>query len=161
LNINKIEYTKNNLILSKLNFSIENADGVTSKETLLTVDFQLNATLINIKLELGIFWPETENDNKFKRTVFNSIIDLEKFLKGVSGNRIISRIVGNLVKTDGFELNLPIEKGKYLIEKMVIPYIIPVIGKYLVKLRFIVKLKNSKKYTEIAYVQVFGNQDLK
>lgn len=155
--IKKIEASKNDLIIPKLNFSYENADGVTSKETLLSVDFALNTTVVGVKIELSLFLRETDNNN----LLFKTVIDLEKFLKGVSGNQIISTIIGNIAKTAGFELKFPFMKGNYSFNKIVIPMVVPATGKYLTQLRFLAKLKNAKKYSEITCVKVYALQNYK
>jgi hypothetical protein len=54
--------------------------------------------------------PENKDDQKFQKTIADTVIDFEKALKGVKANFFASKVVEEVLKSSNNDFNFPLKK---------------------------------------------------
>lgn len=107
--INRTEIEKNPRIV---NISVDFAHDATGQ-------FISNGTFINLVtftkflIYFKISLPENQFDREFKRILVSSVVEVEKVLKGMQSNLIISAIFAALRNSADFELKMPLPPVSY------------------------------------------------
>lgn len=96
--------------LLKLNISTFNDE---IHDTIANFTFTTFDSIENIFIYFEVRVQESDDDTKYLRTLFRSSIDGRKFLGGVRGNILISRVFDTVTKNADFELSLPKSPGTY------------------------------------------------
>lgn len=65
----------------------------------------------NIKIQV----PESDTDENFEKIFFTTDVDVDRLVKGVRGNYVISTLYNNLVKSMDFDFKFPMKAVSSLI----------------------------------------------
>jgi hypothetical protein len=95
--------------LQFINISAEHVnDGV--HPTLISGTSDLKLDMLKMTARIIIRIPENEKDKSFQRDLFQTSIDIEKFLKGIGGNWLTRGIMANFRSHLDFEPKVPLPK---------------------------------------------------
>jgi hypothetical protein len=83
-------------------------DGVHA--TLISGSGDLHYDLLKLTARLIIRVPESDSDKRYNREIFQTSVDIEKFLKGVGGNWFTREIMKDIKSCLDFEAKLPVPK---------------------------------------------------
>lgn len=64
-------------------------------------------TVNKFKVYLFVNFPENENDREFRKALFKTVIDSDKFFSGVYANPVVRYLVELILKSAKFEPKLP------------------------------------------------------
>lgn len=103
----KLNYNKN---LFKIDYSFQNYE---NKSFSFNGTIQSLAVISKALLYYKLKIPENENDKNFKKEFINTVVDLEKSLKG-NQNEWLSMIRDEILKRIDFEIKFPMEKVRIL-----------------------------------------------
>lgn len=77
-------------------------------DSVTNVTFVFHVTITRILLYASLRAPENANDREYKRKLVNTVVDLEKVLKGFQSNIWVKGYVDNVLKSMDFEFKLPL-----------------------------------------------------
>lgn len=99
----KLNYNKN---LFKIDYTFRNYE---TKSFRFNASIQTLAVFSKALLYCKVKIPENENDKSFKKDFINTVVDMEKSLKG-NQNEWLSSLRDELLRRIDFELKFPMEK---------------------------------------------------
>lgn len=99
---------KTNDALCKVNFS-HTCDG--NRECLVTFKATTFVRIDKLLIYVKLFFPEDDNDREFKRRIMETVVDVEKILRGINANPLLNVFMKDFfdrTKVD-FAFELPFE----------------------------------------------------
>lgn len=83
-------------------------DGLHSFSANVTAETFVVITKIWIYVKISV--PEDINDKKYGKQIFQTVVDVEKLFKGISGNFVMKTIGNSLIKSIDNDFKLPMQK---------------------------------------------------
>lgn len=90
-----------------MNYTLIN-DGVHNFYFNTTLQLLVDVTKVLIYGKINV--NEDENDRKFQRNLVDTVIDLEKAMKGVRGNFVSAMIIEEMLKSSEGDFSFPLQK---------------------------------------------------
>lgn len=92
-----------------MNTTLEiNNDGVNSFSMNMTTELFVAINKVWIYFKINV--PENEHDKSYQKTFLKTVIDVEKAIKGISGNFLVQKIGESFFEAKDFDLIFPIKK---------------------------------------------------
>lgn len=88
--------------MQKIEFFSDKVHPITGNFTIETTK-----TVNKFKVYLFVNFPENENDREFRKALFKTVIDSDKFFSGVYANPVVRYLVELILKSAKFEPKLP------------------------------------------------------
>lgn len=100
----KLDHNSEIVKMQKIEFFCDKVHQTAGNFTLESIK-----TVNKFKVYFFLNIPENENDREFRKVLLKSVVDSDKFLSGVYANPVVRYVVGLIMESAQFELQLPIK----------------------------------------------------